>query len=87
MRDALLDEGFSKADLAPVKQVQNYLNSKKVKFHFFLDADDEGINEQKQLCEGKPKLATLTGLSPILIFDKSNGDVSKEKSIFNQSTF
>ena len=29
VRDALLDEGFSKADLPPVKQIQIYLNSKK----------------------------------------------------------
>ena len=33
VRDALLDEGFSKADLPPVKQVQIYLNSKKSQVH------------------------------------------------------
>jgi len=33
VRDALLDEGFSKADLPPVKQIQIYLNSKKSQVH------------------------------------------------------
>jgi len=34
VRDALLDEGFSKADLpGPVKQIQIYLNSKKSQVH------------------------------------------------------
>ena len=33
VQDALLDEGFSKADLPPVKQIQIYLNSKKSQVH------------------------------------------------------
>ena len=33
VRDTLLDEGFSKAELPPVKQIQIYLNSKKSQVH------------------------------------------------------
>ena len=55
LRDALLDEGFSKADLPPVKQIPIYLNSKKSQVHPATTLKGFKINSPKwdQCMQGK----------------------------------